>query len=250
MADAKEKANAGNEEQSMEEILQSIRKIIAEENDDPSPKSEESPATATEDVTDSEVLELTDAIQPDGSVININNLFPDESDVLSEIDEALSEDDENPEPAKDIMESSAEVELSTAKPEQEMDIDALMAEFDAPKQEEPVFEAEPELAEPPVELAPVPSFDSAPILQESTVEKEDDGLVSAASIAASAEAMRLLTKPPALGNLPFASGETVEGLVAQLLRPMLKEWLDTHLPIIVQQQVEKEVRRITKSLNQ
>ena len=30
----------------------------------------------------------------------------------------------------------------------------------------------------------------------------------------------------------------------QLLRPLLKEWLDANLPAIVQQEVQREVRRI------
>ncbi len=43
------------------------------------------------------------------------------------------------------------------------------------------------------------------------------------------------------------SGETsLEGLTRELLRPMLKDWLDTHLPPIVEAMVEREITRITK----
>ena len=42
-------------------------------------------------------------------------------------------------------------------------------------------------------------------------------------------------------DLNFASGATVEGMVAEMLRPMLKDWLDAHLPSIVQTAVQKEV---------
>ena len=42
-------------------------------------------------------------------------------------------------------------------------------------------------------------------------------------------------------------GVTVEELARQLLRPMLKDWLDAHLPAIVEAQVRKEVERIARS---
>ena len=41
------------------------------------------------------------------------------------------------------------------------------------------------------------------------------------------------------------SGETsLEGLVRDLLRPMLAEWLDRHLPEIVERLVKAEIARI------
>jgi cell pole-organizing protein PopZ len=44
---------------------------------------------------------------------------------------------------------------------------------------------------------------------------------------------------------PKAAGEqTIDALVRELLRPMMKEWLDENLAEIVEQQVETEVRRI------
>lgn len=38
---------------------------------------------------------------------------------------------------------------------------------------------------------------------------------------------------------------TLDGLVRSLLKPMLKEWLDMHLPALVQEMVAKEIARIT-----
>lgn len=48
-------------------------------------------------------------------------------------------------------------------------------------------------------------------------------------------------------DLNFASGSTVEAMVAEMLRPMLKSWLDANLPGIVEAQVRKEVERIARS---
>ena len=38
---------------------------------------------------------------------------------------------------------------------------------------------------------------------------------------------------------------TLEGLVREMLRPMLKDWLDTHLPEMVETMVKREIDRIT-----
>ena len=40
-------------------------------------------------------------------------------------------------------------------------------------------------------------------------------------------------------------GNTLEALVRELLRPMLKDWLDAHLPELVEQLVSREIARIT-----
>ncbi|MET0238935.1 MAG: DUF2497 domain-containing protein, partial [Sphingobium sp.] len=41
---------------------------------------------------------------------------------------------------------------------------------------------------------------------------------------------------------------TLEGLVREMLRPMLKEWLDTRLPEMVEGLVKKEIDRIVGRL--
>lgn len=53
----------------------------------------------------------------------------------------------------------------------------------------------------------------------------------------------LIVKPEVNGT------DTLEGLVREMLRPMLKEWLDANLPQLVESLVSKEISRITgKSL--
>jgi cell pole-organizing protein PopZ len=43
-----------------------------------------------------------------------------------------------------------------------------------------------------------------------------------------------------------AQGQTVEGVVRELLKPMLKEWLDRNLAAIVEARVEAELERIAR----
>jgi cell pole-organizing protein PopZ len=50
---------------------------------------------------------------------------------------------------------------------------------------------------------------------------------------------RLVIKPDVAGS------DTLEGLVREMLKPMLREWLDTNLPDLVETMVAKEITRIT-----
>jgi hypothetical protein len=42
------------------------------------------------------------------------------------------------------------------------------------------------------------------------------------------------------------NGQTVEGVVRELLQPMLRDWLDHNLPAIVEAKVEAELDRISR----
>jgi cell pole-organizing protein PopZ len=44
-----------------------------------------------------------------------------------------------------------------------------------------------------------------------------------------------------------APGRTLEDLTADVLRPLLKTWLDENLPDIVRDRVDEEVRRIARN---
>lgn len=68
----------------------------------------------------------------------------------------------------------------------------------------------------------------------------------AQSLRHSFSALQTLSEPGVAPQI-VRSGETsLEGLTRELLRPMLKDWLDTHLPPIVEAMVEREIMRITK----
>ena len=94
-----------------------------------------------------------------------------------------------------------------------------------------------------------------------TLEEEDDVLelteaavdedvllddAKAQSLRHSFSALQTLAEPGAAPQI-VRSGETsLEGLVRDMMRPMLKDWLDAHLPSIVEAMVEREITRITK----
>jgi uncharacterized protein len=70
-----------------------------------------------------------------------------------------------------------------------------------------------------------------------------DDIVSRATVEASRSALsslsRMVVKPEVEGS------DTLEGLVRSMLKPMLKDWLDAHLPEVVERVVAQEVARIS-----
>ena len=76
-------------------------------------------------------------------------------------------------------------------------------------------------------------------------------LVSEASADAARQSLEALTAAvaPAVAaatvTAPPVAGRTMEDVVLDALRPMLKDWLDTNLPALVEAMVAKEISRIT-----
>ncbi len=75
-------------------------------------------------------------------------------------------------------------------------------------------------------------------------EQDRDALTSPATVQASRDKLQALDRVEPGAAAPH--GTTVEALVAELMRPLLKNWLDEHLPAIVETAVDREVRRITR----
>ena len=78
-----------------------------------------------------------------------------------------------------------------------------------------------------------------------------DELVSEASADAARQSLEALTAAiaPAVAAAtvaaPTAAARTMEDVVLDALRPMLKDWLDANLPTLVEAMVAKEISRIT-----
>lgn len=49
-----------------------------------------------------------------------------------------------------------------------------------------------------------------------------------------------------MGSMLVSSGATLDDVVRELLKPMLKQWLDANLPQIVEAEVAKEIDRIRR----
>jgi cell pole-organizing protein PopZ len=237
-------------DQSMEEILQSIKRIIAEEDD-----GDNSSNTA------SDVLELTESV--DGGEVDIEVEDAQEGEDSMAVDALLDSladaQDDDTGPSEDVQ----------ANPE---DVEAMFAK-DTPAEEEPVSDA-PEAPAPEDALVPeVPDSaeeDDIPPIAEATedlpeieedtpidtaeapTDDDSEGLIEDVTAAASAAALKQLISPETpreSDHLAFRSGTTVEELIVDAMRPMLKEWLNSNLPGIVEELVQREIRKITAHLN-
>ena len=79
-------------------------------------------------------------------------------------------------------------------------------------------------APPPVDLGP-------PLMEPDAADESRQRLEALANLAASAP-------PPPQYN-------PLEEMIREMLRPILKQWLDEHLPAIVDEHVKREIHRIT-----
>lgn len=217
-------SQAKDQDQSMEEILQSIKRIIAEEGA-PSPGG-------------SDVLELTEMIGDDEPADGEGSDAP--AIPTMSIDEIMAA------PLSSGPSEAVAMPIPEPEPEPTPEPTPEPEPTPAPQPEpepEPISEPKP-TPEPEPEPAPEPQPISEP--------EPEEALISETTLNAAASALSALKNMPEkpLPPLPasgvgFRSGTTIEDLVLESLKPMLKDWLDANLPAMVERLVEKEVRRLS-----
>jgi cell pole-organizing protein PopZ len=198
------------QEPTMEEILASIRRIISEDGEEggekPAPKAAEPPAAAAAPATDAPVTASPAAAAPADDVLELTQMVADDGSVVS-LAGAPAQDD-------------------------------IAVEDD-----------EPLAIEPRPSFGPAMGGDLPPPLDD-----EDDW--AAPPLPASPGEGLLSPDAAALANAAFqrvgsllTSGpggpQTVEDLVRELLKPMLKAWLDENLPPMVERMVAAEIARVS-----
>lgn len=146
---------------------------------------------------------------------------PSMEEILASIRRIISEDEAQPS-ADPVLELSTPVVEEAQAPE---DDDLLV--FDKQDAPEPVA---------PAAAAPRPA---APV----AAARPTDAIISEPVLSQAAGSFNRLA-----GSLRLADtqGQTVEGVVRELLQPMLREWLDQNLPAIVEAKVEAELDRISR----
>jgi cell pole-organizing protein PopZ len=200
------------QEPTMEEILASIRRIISEEDQGKAETSEDE--AAAEDLPDQD---------QDGA---------DDDDVL-ELTEKV-EDSVDTEDNTDVKEpDGAEEPVAAEEAPETTEADDLVLEDEETPEPESVDDTDAEPEEP--ESAPVPT--------------EAGDLVSAVTAATATATFGELSKaldqePETTGNIALGPGTTLEDLVKEMVRPMLKDWLDQNLPTLVEHLVRKEIQRM------
>lgn len=192
---------------------------------------------------------------------------PTMEEILASIRRIISEDDAPaetaqaaaPEPEAEPEPAPAPIEAAAPEPEpvedpvfEDEDVLELTEPYEAPAAEvigdldvaEPdAFPAPAAEIEPAPEPEPQPAPQAAPAPAYNRIVGDSAAASAASAFAGLAAAMRPSdSSEPSLG-----SGLTIDDLARALLRPMLKEWLDAHLPGIVETEVRKEVERIART---
>lgn len=170
-------------------------------------------------------------------------------DILASIRRILSEDETADSPTAKPAEEPA------SEPSDEPEDDVLVldpsmlvpepepaAEPEATAEPEPVIELAPVLEPPPVVETPAQIPASIP----AAIPASMTDLVAPAAAAAAASSVDNLVRTLAAGRSTqvYAAGPTIEDLVREEVRPLLKEWLDTHLPPMVERLVRLEIERV------
>jgi uncharacterized protein len=248
------------QEPSMEEILASIRRIIADDeakppgSDKPAaaivppapPKAEKpaasAPAPKPAGMTDIPPSKIPAAVAgkpaaaapppapaapPPAPAASATNSQDDIDALLNGLDEATTEQEVRPpQPDGEVFELTDDMAVPSVAPPQpsfqriEPEDDLEFAEMAASKiiQRAPAYD--------PSRSSPPPP--SPPILSQTTV--------SAVESAFNALAHTVLSN----------NARTLEDLVREMLRPMLKSWLDDNLPGLVERIVKAEIERVSR----
>jgi len=194
---------AKGQEPSMEEILASIRRIIADE---------EPAKDTTEDTTERRHESVPPARE--------GGAAPRET---------------APRPMTPPPRIAPAAAAASAPPKTDEEIDAMLAHLRGTSRQ-------PEAAireSAPTEATAAP--EPAPALETRRPALDERGLLSAATTAAVDAAFDTLAR-----TAQARGGRTLEEVVSELLRPMLKSWLDENLPEMVERLVRAEIERVSR----
>ena len=247
------------QEPSMEEILASIRRIIADDEAKPAVEKPSSPAVAAK-------LEKPAPPAPAAKAPVMNNI-PPSAIPAAQAAAAKAVTPVKPAPPPPPTPPPAAAAVSNSQD----DIDAMLAGLDEATSEAEIRPASPEVEvfeltddmavpEPP----PQPSFKK--------VEPQDDLEFSEMAAARAIHRRPAFEPPPfeseapapqqilsrstvsavesafnSLANTVLSNNaRTLEDLVKEMLRPMLKSWLDDNLPGLVERIVKAEIERVSR----
>ena len=212
-----QKPKEGEEEQSMDEILGSIREILSDEDQENQPE-----AVASANNTEEEQVDESDATQS-----------PEPEESLSEDAEPVDPEATAVQDVEATSDSESDMADQTEANEAEDATDNESSDGGSESEDNSDTEEPNEFLELTKDMIapPPPDFDAG------------SPIVSGATQTASADPLQELAKA-LLNRRDIAIGNrdmTLEGLIREILRPLLKEWLDDNLPYLIERLVKKEI---------
>lgn len=247
-------------EASMEEILSSIRQIISADAGNEKKSATATTSTATTGGPGVVARTAAPTTQPmthgpNSPVRSDSSTLPTskaESSSTAPAEPAKKEDD-----GDDVLVLTEVVE----KDGRVVSLDSAKTEAPSPSEKTGRSESATSVAAAPkdapspitAKAEPKPMADLNPIQS-----KSSDELVSSDAAKATSKSLNQLADTIAehqaakdsIPEMPLAPGstKTMEDIVRELMRPMLKEWLDENLPGVVERVVRKEVQKLVRQV--
>jgi cell pole-organizing protein PopZ len=242
------------QEPSMEEILSSIRRIIADESSaeegaqDPAERDRDADELPQgfEDAADEDVLELTEVVREEGEVIELDRAMAQPQSIEPWPVAARAGEPDQHEPGPD------EPDQHEPGPDEQDWASAGAAPAALARDpatsgwagEEPTEHA----ARSPIDIQDDEMEEHQTAMQQK--KKGIESLVSDRAAGAATGAFARLSQavqrtPPELA-IADEAGRSVEQFIEDMMRPMLQEWLDQNLPVLVERIVQKEIQKIAR----
>ncbi len=234
------------QEPSMEEILASIRRIIADDEAKPAEKTASPPASSGSAAPDAapaaKPAVMTDI--PPSAIVTAQaaparaldpppaagNSQDDIDAMLAGLDAATSEAEVRPPlPDGEVFELTDEMALPDPQP----------APFRTVEPEDDLEFSDTAASAPPRAQHRQPAFEPPPLYE--TPAAPPQQMLSRATVSAVESAFNTLANTVLSNN-----ARTLEDLVKEMLRPMLKSWLDDNLPGLVERIVKAEIERVSR----
>jgi cell pole-organizing protein PopZ len=211
---------------SVEEILESIKKVIARDNKETA--QVERYRRETEGVM----------LRRSGTNFGLTPM----SEIVS--DDSADEEDADEEEAGESDEvldlTEAETDVFAGEDELSADLEEELGESSSSEMNEPLVSEHHH----PVEGEPVPLAE-APLILETPVEE-----VAAPLVLHPFEALTTMPETTASSDVPASAGETpLERMVRESLQPILRDWLDANLEPMVERLVKAELERVMGKLS-
>jgi cell pole-organizing protein PopZ len=168
---------------------------------------------------------------------------PSMEDILASIRRILSEEEPAAQPPGPP--AAAEPEAAEEKADDVLVLDpSMLVDEEAAPAPPPLAEPEP----PPAPFAPPPPFAAPSPLPPLEVVTPSPTLLAPETAAAATSSVGNLMRTLATERTMqvHRDGPTIEDIVREELRPLLKQWLDTNLPDLVERLVRTEIERVVR----
>jgi uncharacterized protein len=240
--------NEPQQEPSMEEILSSIRRIIADEASDeegaqdaagmrPEGRDRDADelAQGLEDDPDDDVLELTEVVREEGEVIELDRIMAQPQSIEQRPGAASPGEPGQPEPDPNEQDRASAGDAPAALRRGPGSIGTAYAE------------------QPTEHAAQSSDIRDDEMEDHQTAMQKRNGIESLVSDRAAGAATGAFAKlsqavqrtPPEVAIADDA-GRTVEQFMEDIMRPMLRDWLDENLPALVERIVQKEIQKLAR----